>query len=132
VRFKVIVVLAVLGSLALSGCSEQADPVCDELETLRGSIATLGDLTLEEGALEQLQSTVTQIQADAQAVRDAADEGFGAELGTFESTLRELADGVAGVVDAPSAASVAALAAEVGDTQQAWEALKAAAPDCEV
>lgn len=131
-KARTVAVLCALGVLTLSACGAQEDPVCDELETLEGSIASLGDISLEEGALTELETTVAQIETDLQAVREAADEEFGTELGTFESTLREFADGVEGVVAAPSAASIAALAAEVGDTQQAWETLKAAAPDCEL
>lgn len=130
-RTRALAVITVAGMLFLSACSSQ-DPVCDELETLKGSVSSLGDISIEEGALADLQSTVSQIQTDLQAVRDAADEKFGTELGTFESTLSELADVVQGAVEAPSAASIAALVGEVGDTQQAWETLKAAVPDCEL
>jgi hypothetical protein len=128
---KAIVAAIATGTLLLGACGSQ-DPVCDELETLRGSVASIGDINIEQGALSEIQSAVSQIQTDLQAVRDAADEALGGELGTFESTLRELADGVQGAVEAPSAASVAAVVGEVGDTQQAWESLEDAAPDCEL
>jgi len=107
-----------------------AEPVCEELAQLRGSFASLGDISIEEETLPTLQETVAQIESEAASVRAEADETFGAELGTFESTLRELGGSVETVVAAPSAASIAGLVTEVADVQQAWQAVEDAAPDC--
>jgi predicted lipoprotein len=122
------------GTVALvlvAGCSSP-DPVCESLEGLQGSIAALGDVALEQGALTSLQEAVTEVQSDVATVRETADEELSDEVGTLESTVQELSSSVSTLVEAPDATTIAALTAEIADTQQAWEALKAAAPDCEL
>jgi hypothetical protein len=121
--------------LAVAGCGGSDTPaVCDSLDTLSADVDELqnADLTAGQGALTEIETSFDSIRTDLDAVKaDAA-----AELSQPITGLENSLDALSADVDAVKAAggvsaeSVQTLSDSVAAVGASWEAVKTAAPDC--
>jgi len=123
-------------SIALMGtaCGDDEPQVCSSLGDLQGSVGELRSIDPTEDSATEFEQAVDAVEKDVAAVRDAADEELGTEIASFESSVEELAASIrkiagAGEIDT---ASEKALANQLVGAVEAYEALEAAAPDCDL
>ena len=122
--------------LAVAGCGGSDTPaVCDSLETLSGDIDGLKNIDLKaDGAAAAVQESLDSIQSDVEAVKSDAAAELSEPIAGLENSLKELSGNVdavkaAGTVSAESAQAIGDSLAAVGTS---WDALKTAAPDCDL
>jgi hypothetical protein len=116
------------------GCGGGESELCQSLGDLQESVQGLQDIELGEGALDELQQSADEISADFAAVENAAGGELGPELAALKTSTQAL------VADLDSAAaqgdltreSIGALAGSVSSAVTAFQALREAAPDCDL
>jgi hypothetical protein len=116
------------------GCGGGESELCQSLGDLQESVQGLQDIELGEGALEELQQSADEISADFAAVENAAGGELGPELAALKTSAQAL------VADLDSAAaqgdltreSIGDLAGSVSSAVTAFQALREAAPDCDL
>jgi hypothetical protein len=116
------------------GCGGGESELCQSLGDLQESVQGLQDIELGEGALDELQQSADEISADFAAVENAAGGELGPELAALKTSAQAL------VADLDSAAaqgdltreSIADLAGSVSSAVTAFQALREAAPDCDL
>jgi hypothetical protein len=131
--------LLLMGSITASlllaiGCGGGESELCQSLGDLQESVQGLQDIELGEGALDELQQSADEISADFAAVENAAGGELGPELAALKTSAQAL------VADLDSAAaqgdltreSIADLAGSVSSAVTAFQALREAAPDCDL
>ena len=132
---RALAVAAVI-PIALMGtaCGDDEPEVCSSLEDLKGSVAELRSFDVGEDSATDLDQAVDGVESDLAAVRDAADEELGTEIARFDSAVEALGASIRETVEAGEidAASGQALAAQVVGAVEAYDALEAAAPDCDL
>jgi hypothetical protein len=116
------------------GCGGGESELCQSLGDLQESVQGLQDIELGEGALDELQQSADEISADFAAVENAAGGELGPELAALKTSAQAL------VADLDSAAaqgdltreSIGDLAGSVSSAVTAFQALREAAPDCDL
>ncbi len=131
---RLILIVALAAALAVAaGCSGEESATCENLGDLQASVEDLREIEPAEGALDEVQQSLDEIEAEIAATRDAAEEELRPELDAFETAVRTLvADVEAAVADGLSRSSLSALAASVSSAAAAFETLVEAAPDCDL
>jgi hypothetical protein len=130
---KCLALAALAAALMLSaGCAGDESALCQSLDDLQGSVESLRDVELGEGAVDEVRQKADEIVDDLDAAQEAADEELGPELQNLETAARRLITEAETLVTEGNftSAALASLASAISSTQQAWEALVAAAPDC--
>ncbi len=107
-----------------------ASDVCADVTAVQESVDALTDIELESSLPSDFQGAVEAVQADLDSLKTSASDEVGDEVGALESSLEELASAAETLTEAPDATTLAAVAAELTDTVQAWDAVVAAVPDC--
>ena len=136
---RTAVTLAVLCALvpAAAGCGGDDQPaVCDDLEQLSSDIETLQaiDLTSGEGAIADLEASLEAITTDLQTVKTDAEAELSEPIAALETSLGALSTefDAAKADDDLSGTEAQGLLDSLAGVSTSWEALKAAAPDCEL
>jgi hypothetical protein len=128
-----LIALAAATLLAAAGCGGEEAAVCGDLENIQSSIQDVRDIELEEGALEELQQTAADIEADLQAAQEDADAELGDELDALRTAVQALvAEAEAVAATGVSGESVQALSAAISDVRTSFQATQDAAPDCDL
>jgi molybdopterin converting factor small subunit len=137
-RIPLVRALLLIGVVALlvvaAGCGGEESGLCQGLEDVQGSVQAIRDTELDEGAVEELQQEADELSANLATAREEAGEELGDEFAAVETsvqTLRTEAEAIA-AEDEITREAVAALAGEIGTAANAFEALIAAAPDCDL
>jgi septal ring factor EnvC (AmiA/AmiB activator) len=107
--------------------------VCDSLETLSGDIDGLKNVDLKaDGAAASVQESLDSIRSDVEAVKSDAASELSEPLAGLETSLDSLSKNIDAVKTAGtvSAESAQAIGDSVAAVSASWEALKTAAPDC--
>jgi hypothetical protein len=119
--------------LAGAGCGGEESAVCGDLENVQSSIQSVGDIEFEEGALEELQQTAADIEADLQAAQANADAELGDELEALRTAVRALvAEVESAAATGLSGESLQAVSGAISDVRTSFESTQAAAPDCDL
>src|SRR5262245_35340123 len=72
--------------LTVSGCGGKDKPaVCSDVDTLKSSVTALTDIKVDQGALDKLQSQLTQVQDDYAQLKSDAKSEFSSELSAVDS-----------------------------------------------
>ena len=128
-----LIALAAATLLAAAGCGGEEAAVCGDLENIQSSIQDVRDIELEEGALEELQQTAADIEADLQAAEEDADAELGDELDALRTAVQALvAEAEAVAATGVSGESVQALTTAISDVRTSFQATQDAAPDCDL
>jgi hypothetical protein len=128
-----LIALAAATLLAAAGCGGEEAAVCGDLENIQTSIQDVRDIELEEGALEELQQTAADIEADLQAAQEDADAELGDELDALRTAVQALvAEAEAVAATGVSGESVQALTTAISDVRTSFQATQDAAPDCDL
>jgi hypothetical protein len=128
-----LIALAAATLLAAAGCGGEEAAVCGDLENIQSSIQDVRDIELEEGALEELQQTAADIEADLQAAQEDADAELGDELDALRTAVQALvAEAEAVAATGVSGESVQALTTAISDVRTSFQATQDAAPDCDL
>jgi flagellar motor component MotA len=121
-------------SLLAVGCAGEGSDLCSSLEDLQGSIQDIRNLELRETSAEDLRQELDELNADVDAVGTAGGEEIQPELDQFQTSVRTLVDEVEAAAAEGDITSeeIAALADPVSAAASAFQALGAAAPDCDL
>jgi chromosome segregation ATPase len=132
---RILLLASVTGALLLvAGCGGEESELCQSLGDLQESVQGLGDIELAQGAVDELQQSADDVNADIDAVQSAA----GGELGPEVADLQSSAQALATDLDAAAAQEdltrevIGNLAASVSSLVTAFQALQEAAPDCDL
>lgn len=133
------VALAVLCALVLAaaGCGGDDKPaVCDDLEQLSSDIDTLQgiELTTGEGAIADFEASLETITTDLQTVKSDAGAELAEPIAAMETSLDALSTQfeAAKADDDLSGAEAQGLLDSLAAVSTSWEALKTAAPECDL
>ena len=128
-----LIALAAATLLAAAGCGGEEAAVCGDLENIQSSIQDVRDIELGEGALEDLQQTAADIEADLQAAEEDADAELGDELDALRTAVQALvAEAETAAAAGLSGESVQALTTAISDVRTSFQATQGAAPDCDL
>jgi SpoVK/Ycf46/Vps4 family AAA+-type ATPase len=132
-RRLTLIALAAAALLAAASCGGEESAVCGDLENVQSSIQGVGDIELEEGALEELRQTAADIEADLQSAQENADAELGDELDALRTAVQALdAEAEAAAAEGLSGESVQALTAAISDVRTSFQSTQDAAPDCDL
>ena len=132
-RRLTLIALAAAALLAAAGCGGEESAACGDLENVQSSIQDVGDIELDEGAVEELQQTAADIEADLQSAQENADAELGDELDALRTAVQALeAEAEAAATAGLSGESVQALTAAISDVRTSFQATQDAAPDCDL
>lgn len=93
-----------------------AEPaVCQDVQDLAESLASLGELTMEKGALADLQAKVDSIGQVVEDLRANASDEFADQADLVGAALQTLGDTLADAVASPGAATLSAVSAALTD-----------------
>lgn len=127
------IALAAAALLAAAGCGGEESAACGDLENVQSSIQDVRDIELDEGAVEELQQTAADIEADLQSAQENADAELRDELDALRTAVQALeAEAEAAAAAGLSGESVQALTAAISDVRTSFQATQDAAPDCDL
>ena len=136
---RTAVALTVLCALvpAAAGCGGDDTPaVCDDLEQLSSDIDALQamDLTAGEGAIADLEASLETITTDLETVKTDAEAELSEPIAALETSLQAVSTefDAAKADDDLSSTEAQGLLDSLAGVSTSWEALKTAAPDCEL
>ena len=89
-RRLTLIALAAAALLAAAGCAGEESAACGDLENIQSSIQDVRDIELDEGAVEELQQTAADIEADLQSAQENADAELRDELDTLRTAVQAL------------------------------------------
>jgi hypothetical protein len=124
------VVGAMVGTVAVAGCSSGQSPVCDSLDAVQQSVAQLRNANVSENGLSQVRTDLSQLDAALQQLGTEAKSQFAPQLGAVKSSASQLSTSVATAKEAPNATNLAAvggtLRAVQGSVQELGNAMSGA------
>lgn len=132
---RAVALIGVLVALVLAaGCGGEESALCGSLEDVQGSVQSIRDTELEEGALEELEQEADDLNESLTAASEAAGDELGDEFAALESSVQELRSGVeaAAAEGEVSRETIATLTGPISETAAAFDALLAAAPGCDL
>jgi hypothetical protein len=100
-----------LALIALAGCGSSKPAYCTDRTNLENSIKGLTSVNLSSG-ISALQTQVKTIENDATSLVNAAKSDFPSETSAVKSSVDTLASAVKALPSNPSAAQIAAIAAD--------------------
>jgi SpoVK/Ycf46/Vps4 family AAA+-type ATPase len=132
-RRLTLIALAAAALLAAAGCGGEDSAACGDLENVQSSIQDVRDIELDEGAVEELQQTAADIEADLQSAQENADAELRDELDALRTAVQALeAEAEAAAAAGLSSESAQALTAAISDVRTSFQATQDAAPDCDL
>ena len=132
-RRLTLIALAAAALLAAAGCGGEDSAACGDLENVQSSIQDVRDIELDEGAVEELQQTAADIEADLQSAQENANAELGDELDALRTAVQALvAEAEAAAAAGLSSESAQALTAAISDVRTSFQATQDAAPDCDL
>jgi len=106
--------VAALVVIALAGCGSSKPGYCADRTNLENSIKGLTSLNVSSG-LSGLEAQLTKIETDAKTLVNSAKSDFPTETSAVKSSIDSLSSAVKGLTSSPSAAQIAAIAADAGN-----------------
>jgi hypothetical protein len=130
-RVAVVTLGAVVASagVVVAGCGDgDSEPAyCSNVNELEKSVKEVGDVKLEAGAVETLQSDLQKVQDNANEVVSSAKEDFPDETDAVESAVSRLSTTIEQLPPSPTAQELLPLATEIGSVVTASKNLVNAA-----
>lgn len=104
-------------ALLLSGCSgndtssggSSASPVCSDVDSLKASASALTDITVQKGALSELETKLTAVQDDLAQLKSDAKSEFSTQLDAVDSAAQAFKSSLEAAVANPTATTVTAV-----------------------
>lgn len=116
--------------LTVTACGGSDKPaVCSDVDALQSSISSLTDVKLEQGALTDLTTKLSQVQADATKVKSEAETQFSTEIDAVSSAAASVKSSVDAASANASAQTLAAVATSLSRLTTALTALQTAVQD---
>ena len=132
-RRLTLIALAAAALVAAAGCGGEDSAACGDLENVQSSIQDVRDIELDEGAVEELQQTAADIEADLQSAQENANAELGDELDALRTAVQALvAEAETAAAAGVNGESVQALTAAISDVRTSFQATQDAAPDCDL
>lgn len=98
-----------LAATTTAGCgtADDDDPaICSSVDSLESSVAGLTDITIDLGALAELESGLDEVKSDLSLVEDDASEEFADEVEAVQQATSDLGASLDAAVAAPSLETV--------------------------
>ncbi len=100
-------------TLGLSACGGGTPAVCDDMDQLQRSLASLKDVQLEQGALSELSTRWETVKTDARQLEDDASKEFADEVDAVKKAGDALGVGIDKAKADPSVATLSALQPQI-------------------
>lgn len=115
---SLVSVCALLAAVAVSaaivtGCSDDKPQYCSDVSSLEDSVNQLTSIEINSEVVDTVQSDLETVRSDAEAVVASAQSDFPTETSELEDSVDRAVTAVEDLPSSPSAADVAALAADV-------------------
>jgi hypothetical protein len=122
---KVALVLAL--AAAVAGCGSSSKPTyCTHVESLKASIKALPSTNVVQNGVSSLESAVSKVASDAQAVISSAKTDFSTETTALKNSVQTLSATVTKAVDSPSVSTLAQIPGQVSAVVTAAKNLESA------
>jgi hypothetical protein len=112
-RTPTLSAVAAVVVIALAGCGSSKPAYCTDRTNLENSIKGLTSLNVSSG-LSGLETQLKKIESDATTLVNSAKSDFPTETSAVKSSVDSLSSAVKGLTSSPSAAQIAAIAADAG------------------
>ncbi len=109
-----VAAVAAVVVIALAGCGSSKPAYCTDRTSLENSIKGLTSLNVSSG-LSGLETQLKKIESDATTLVNSAKSDFPTETSAVKSSIDSLSSAVKGLTSSPSAAQIAAIAADAGN-----------------
>jgi hypothetical protein len=106
--------VAAIVVIALAGCGSSKPGYCTDRTNLENSIKGLTSLNVSSG-VSGLEAQLNKIETDATTLVNSAKSDFPTETSAVKSSIDSLSSAVKGLTSSPSAAQIAAIAADAGN-----------------
>ena len=100
-------------TLGLTSCGQDTPAVCDDVDQLQKSVASLKDVQLQQGALSELTTRLKTVQTDARQLQADASKEFADEVAAVKKAGDALGVGIDQAKADPSVATLSALKPQV-------------------
>jgi hypothetical protein len=104
-------------ALPLAACgsssSDNKPAYCADRDALQKSVSAIKDISLNAGAISQLQTQLKSVQSDAQQLLSSAKGDFPTESGAISTATDDLGNSVKSLQSSPSPQAVADVATNV-------------------
>ena len=122
---KIAVVLAVVAAVA--GCGSSSKPTyCTNVDNLKKSIKALPSTNVVQNGVSSLESAVTKVASETQAVVSSAKSEFSSETTALKNSVQTLSATAKQAVNSPSAATLAQIPGQVSAVVTAAKSLESA------
>jgi uncharacterized protein HemX len=109
-----------LGAGACGGGGSDQPAYCQDRAALQQSLNDLRGFDVSKQGLDELQSQLTQVERDANALADSAQEQFGPQARALRSSVDQLASSAKRATTAPSTQAVSDLATDASAVVSAF------------
>jgi hypothetical protein len=105
--------LALALTAAVAGCGSSKPAYCTNVANLKSSVKALPSTNVVQNGVSSLESAVTKVQTNAQAVVSSAKSDFPNETTALKNSVDTLSTTVKQAVSSPSASTLAQIPAQV-------------------
>ncbi len=114
-------------ALVAAGCGSSSKPAyCSNVSNLQKSVDDLKGVQLQSGALSTLQTDLTKVQSNANAVVSSAKQDFPSETSALQSSVSSLSTTIKQLPSSPTARQLVPLAPEISGVVTAAKNLTSA------
>ena len=127
-RLLWIMFVLAIAALVAAGCGGDDEPAyCENVADLQVSVDDVKKVQLNEsGALSTLQTELTQVRSDANAVVSSAKQDFPSETSALKSSVSKLSTTIEALPTSPTAQQLAPVAQQVAGVVTAAQDLDSA------
>lgn len=119
-----------LAGPALTGCGEDTPAICDDVDDLRTSVASLQAVNIyDPNVLSDLAVVLDQIRSQVRTLAEDAASEYDAEVDVVQASIDDLEQSAQAAVATPDADSLATLADDVEGFSAAFKDLGTAVGD---
>ncbi len=122
-----VLAVALVLVAVLAGCGSSSKPAyCTNVDNLKSSVKALPNTNVVQNGLSSLETAVTKVETNAEAVVKSAKSDFPNETSALKSSVTTLTTTVKGAVASPSASTVAQIPGQVSAVVTAAKNLESA------
>jgi hypothetical protein len=119
-------VLALALTAVLAGCGSSKPAYCTNVDNLKASVKALPSTNVVQNGVSSLESAVTKVQTNAQAVVSSVKSDFPGETTALKNSVQTLSTTVKQAASSPSVSTLAQIPAQVSAVSTSAKNLESA------